>query len=97
MRNFLLFFLLAFGNIAPAQPNGKYLIKAGSLFDSETGQFREGMTVLVNNNKIIAVKPLKELTHRYHQCEPPVELGRQDWRAESRLSGRHHRGGQGPG
>ena len=62
MRNFLLFFLLTLGNIALAQTNAKYLIKAGSLFDSETGQFRDDMTIVVNNNKITSVKPSKELT-----------------------------------
>jgi imidazolonepropionase-like amidohydrolase len=64
MRNFLLFFLLTLGNIALAQTNGKYLIKAGSLFDSETGQFRDDMTIVVNNNKITSVKPSKELTQQ---------------------------------
>jgi imidazolonepropionase-like amidohydrolase len=62
MRNALLFLLLLSGQLIFAQTNSKYLIRAGRLFDSETGQFRDSMVILVDNNKISAVKASKEVT-----------------------------------
>jgi imidazolonepropionase-like amidohydrolase len=76
MRNFLLFILLMAVNIAPAQTSGKYLIKAGSLFDSETGQFRDDMAVLVTNNKITSVKPTKELTQQEAKDYQLIDLSK---------------------
>lgn len=44
------------------QDSHTYLIRAGKLFDSETGEFRTGMVVLVRDKKIEAVKPEKDVT-----------------------------------
>lgn len=74
MRNFLLFCLVAFAHIATAQT--KVLIRAGSLFDSETGQFRDSMTILVNGNKIAAVKPTKEVTPEEEKDRPVIDLSK---------------------
>jgi hypothetical protein len=50
------FFLLGF--YVTAQQS-TYLIKAGKLFDSESGQFKTGQVILVKGNLIDAVKPKK--------------------------------------
>jgi imidazolonepropionase-like amidohydrolase len=76
MRNLLLFFLLTLVNPALAQTNGKYLIKAGSLFDSETGQFRDDMVVLVNDNKITSVKPTKDLSQQEGKDYQLIDLSK---------------------
>ncbi|MCW3075061.1 MAG: amidohydrolase [Flaviaesturariibacter sp.] len=57
---FLLFLFLSIS--LQAQQSQKYLIKAGKLFDSESGQFKTGLSILVNANKIEAVKPDKEVS-----------------------------------
>lgn len=58
----LLFCLLISTSRIHAQANGKFLIRAGSLFDSEKGQFKDNMAILIDNEKITAVKSEKELT-----------------------------------
>lgn len=45
-----------------AQENQKFLIRAGKLFSSETGEFKTGMAILVNGNRIEAVKESTTLT-----------------------------------
>lgn len=60
--SFLFFSVLLNAQELRAQDNTKYLIKAGKLFDSETGQFKIGMCILVNNTKIEAVKLEKDIT-----------------------------------
>lgn len=64
MKNltFILFLLISFA--LKAQQNQRYVISAGKLFDSEAGQFRSGFSILVNNEKIVAVKPDKELSEK---------------------------------
>jgi len=64
MRNTILFLLLVSGHLLLAQTNGKYLIRAGHLFDSENGRFVEGMTILVDGNKIVGVKSSKEVSEQ---------------------------------
>ena len=76
MRNFLLFLLLAFAYNARTQTNVKYLIRAGSLFDSEAGQFRDEMTILVTDNHITAVKPSKEVTRQEEQDRQVIDLSK---------------------
>ena len=74
MRNAFLFLLLASGHLLFAQTNDKYLIRAGRLFDSETGQFKDGMTILVNDNKIAAVKPANEVTKQEEKDYQLIDL-----------------------
>ncbi|HTR29042.1 MAG TPA: amidohydrolase family protein [Puia sp.] len=74
MRNFLLFLLLICCQSVLAQTGGKYLIRAGSLFDSEAGQFREGMAIMIDNNKITAVRPFKELSGQQKQDYQLIDL-----------------------
>ncbi|HVS96896.1 MAG TPA: amidohydrolase family protein, partial [Puia sp.] len=74
MRNLLLFLLLAFAYSAKTQTNVRYLIRAGSLFDSESGQFRDEMTILVTDNHITAVKPTKEVTRQEEQDRQVIDL-----------------------
>jgi len=74
MRKFLLFLFLLSGQFILAQTDGKYLIRAGRLFDSEAGQFRDGMTILVNDNKIIAVKPTTAVTTQEEKDYQVIDL-----------------------
>jgi imidazolonepropionase-like amidohydrolase len=76
MRNFLLFFLLAFAHFAAAQTHGKYLIRAGSLFDSETAQFRDDMTILIDDNHIVSVKSTKEVTQQEQNDRQVIDLSK---------------------
>src|SRR5438105_2029038 len=55
----LVFLVISFTTTAQDQ---KILIKAGKLFDSETGQFSTGMSILVNKSKIEAVKADKDIS-----------------------------------
>jgi imidazolonepropionase-like amidohydrolase len=45
-----------------AQQEQGFLIRAGKLFDSESGEFKKNQAILVRGNKIDAVKPQSELT-----------------------------------
>jgi imidazolonepropionase-like amidohydrolase len=56
------FLLVASGGLMAQQQATSFLIRAGKLFDSETGTFKAGMVLLVNNQKIEAVKTEAELT-----------------------------------
>ena len=61
MKNSLLLYFLCISFILHAQEN-QYLIRAGKLFDSETGQFKTGMSIFVSNDRITAVKQNREIT-----------------------------------
>lgn len=74
MRNILLFLLMTPCHFILAQTNGNYLIRAGSLFDSETGQFRDGMAILVNDNKIAAVKSSKDVSQQEQKDYQLIDL-----------------------
>jgi imidazolonepropionase-like amidohydrolase len=56
---FLFFILFIFSSSFAQQ---KHLIKAGKLFNSETGEFKTGMVILVTNNIIDTVKSERDLT-----------------------------------
>lgn len=62
MSKFFLLILLLSTQIIYAQPPDKFLIRTGQLFDSESGEFKSGLCILVNGNLIEAVKPAKEIT-----------------------------------
>jgi len=62
MRKLISILLVLFSSYLYGQQSEKYLIKSGKLFDSETGQFKTGMSVLISGSKIISVKPDKDLT-----------------------------------
>jgi imidazolonepropionase-like amidohydrolase len=51
-----------------------YLLRAGKLFDSETGEWKTGMVILVRNKKIEAVKPEKEVTDAERSDYSVVDL-----------------------
>jgi imidazolonepropionase-like amidohydrolase len=58
------------------QENRKYLITAGKLFDSETGQFKTNMAILVNGRFIESVIPLKELTAKEKEESILIDLSK---------------------
>ncbi len=62
MKNLLLFLFISISFVLKAQENQKFLILTGKLFDSELGQFKKGMSILVNDSRIEAVKPEKDVT-----------------------------------
>lgn len=76
MKKFILFCFLALCNSVIAQTNVKYLIRAGSLFDSESGQFRDDMTILINDNKIAAVKPTTAVTPQEEKDREVIDLSK---------------------
>ena len=47
-----------------AQENKKSLIRAGNIFNSETGIFQSDIGIIVSNNKIEIVKPYKEVSEK---------------------------------
>src|SRR5579859_890663 len=51
-----------------------YLIKAGKLFDSETGEFKTGMVILVKDKKIEAVRSEKEVSEAEKEGRQVVDL-----------------------
>jgi imidazolonepropionase-like amidohydrolase len=62
MKNILLLLSVFITISLKAQDDQKFLIKAGKLFDSESGQFKAGMSILVNGSKIEAVKVDRDVT-----------------------------------
>jgi len=66
MYKFLLASLIAitscfYSNAQQSSPS-KYLVKAGNLFNSETGEFKPDMSILVTGNRIDTVKADKDVT-----------------------------------
>ncbi|HEX6428384.1 MAG TPA: amidohydrolase family protein, partial [Niastella sp.] len=76
MKNVLVLIFVFLSIILQAQDRQKFLIKAGKLFDSETGQFKTGISILVNNSIIEAVKPDKEVTAAEQKNYTLVDLSR---------------------
>lgn len=76
MKNVLLLIFVFISVVLKAQDGRKFLIKAGKLFDSETGQFKTGMSILVNKSKIEAVKPTKEVTAAEQKNYALIDLSR---------------------
>jgi imidazolonepropionase-like amidohydrolase len=71
----LLFALLFLTSGAMAQERASsYLVRAGKLFDSETGEFKTGMVVLVRDKKIEAVRTEKELSESEKAGRTVVDL-----------------------
>jgi len=57
-----LFVITQFALLLAAQEKQKFLSKAGKLVNSEAGEFKTGMVILVSNNMIDTVKAEKDLT-----------------------------------
>ncbi|WP_188936421.1 amidohydrolase family protein [Puia dinghuensis] len=66
--------LLLSGMVMAQNPHTTYLIKAGKLFDSETGEFKTGMVILVKDQRIEAVKPEQEVTEAEKSGYTVVDL-----------------------
>ena len=76
MKNILLLIFVFISVVLKAQNSQQFLIKAGKLFDSETGQFKTGMSILVNNSIIETVKPDKEVTAAEQKNYTLIDLSR---------------------
>ena len=75
MKNLLFGLLLFLSGATTAQERASsYLIKAGKLFDSETGEFKTGMVILVKDQKIEAVKPEREVSEADRTGRQEVDL-----------------------
>ena len=62
--------VLASGSVSNV--NAQYLIKAGKFFDSEKGEFKTGMVILVNGPIVDTVKPERDLTNGDCRSYPNV-------------------------
>jgi imidazolonepropionase-like amidohydrolase len=62
MKQVLLLSCFLLSQILYSQQEQRSLIRAGKLFDSESGEFKKNQVILVRGNKIDAVKPESELT-----------------------------------
>ena len=62
MRFIALLICISFSSWVLAQEPQKFLIRTGKLFDSETGLFKSGVSILVVNSKIESLKSDKDLT-----------------------------------
>jgi len=74
MKNHLIALLLLVAVTATGQEKASYLIKAGKLFDSETGEFKTGMIILVKGQKIEAVKAEREVGEAERAGRQVVDL-----------------------
>lgn len=70
----LLLILLFLPIFLYAQEPQKYLIKAGKLFESESGTFKTGYYILTNGKRIESVKTEKEVTAKERQDYKLVDL-----------------------
>ncbi len=64
MKNLFLILLLIFPCLLKAQETNKVLIRAGKMFNSETGVFSNDMALLVEGKKIKGIKPFKEISEK---------------------------------
>ena len=76
MKKTLLLIFVFISVIGKAQDGQHFLIKAGKFFDSETGQFKTGMSILVNNSTIEAVKPNNAVTAAEQKAYTLIDLSR---------------------
>jgi imidazolonepropionase-like amidohydrolase len=75
MKNLLFALLLLGASVVMAQERASsYLIKAGKVFDSETGTFNTGMVILVKDQKIEAVRPEREVSEADRAGRKVVDL-----------------------
>lgn len=73
-KYFLVFLLLVAGAVTAQEVHSTYLIKAGKFFDSETGEFKTGVVILVRDKKIEAVRMDKEVTDAEKAGRTVVDL-----------------------
>ena len=64
MKKLIISSLLLLPLLLFAQENKKTLIRAGNIFNSETGIFQSDIGIIVSNNKIEIVKPYKEVSEK---------------------------------
>ena len=64
MKNIIVLILIMVPCLLKAQDNKKVLIRAGQMFNSETGVFLNDMALLVVGNEIKVVKPYKEISEQ---------------------------------
>jgi len=74
MKNLVFALLLLMPFFVAAQENKKILIKAGKLFNSETGLFVNDMALLVEGTKIQSVKPYKEISDKEKKESELIDL-----------------------
>ncbi|HXB09525.1 MAG TPA: amidohydrolase family protein [Puia sp.] len=75
MKIWILCVLLLLSGAAIAQDKpSAYLIKAGKFFDSETGEFKTGMVILVRDKKIEAIRTEQELSETEKAGRQVVDL-----------------------
>src|SRR6516165_2037029 len=75
MRN-ILFILFLAPCFLKAQDTKKVVIKAGKMFNSETGVFSNDMALLIEGKKIKAIKPFKEISEKEKQEFELIDLSK---------------------
>lgn len=74
MKNLLFGLLLLPLGLTAQEKVSLYLIRTGKLFDSETGEFKKGMVILVKDEKIDGVRTEAELTEAEKAGREVVDL-----------------------
>ena len=75
MNRLLLLIILIFPHALFSQSKSRKIIKAGKIFNSLTGQFITGTSIIINGNKIESVKKEAELTQR-EKSYPLIDLSK---------------------
>lgn len=74
MKQLSVLFCFLFPLLLCAQSGGKFLIKAGKFFNSETGTFANDMAILVDGAEIVSVKSFKQLNENEKANRELIDL-----------------------
>lgn len=74
MLTSIFFFLIQ--QLAFSQPATSFIVKAGKLFDSESGVFKTGQVIFVKSGRIEDVKPEKDVTEADRKQYKWIDLGK---------------------
>lgn len=74
MKSIIIFFLAFWPYLIFSQENNKLLIKAGKVFNSETGIFVPDLAVIINGNTINGLKPYKDVTEKEKKENKLIDL-----------------------
>ena len=76
MKHIIILLLLVFPSFVFAQDNKKILIKAGKLFNSETGIFQPDMAIFITDNIIKRLKPYSEVSEKEKKEYELIDLSK---------------------
>ena len=76
MKNFIILLVVSIPYFLFAQESKKTLIKAGKIFNSETGTFQSDMAIVINGNTILSLKPFKEISDKEKKEYALIDLSK---------------------